>query len=50
MGYPLGTFHITIDLSSDPDAKYSPFAEKATLLIQSVWPVRDLVRSIHNTF
>ena len=29
---PLDTFHTPIVLSEDPDAKYSPFGENATLL------------------
>ena len=30
--------------SSDPEAKYSPFGENATLLIPSVWPFRVRMR------
>ena len=28
---PLDTLHTPIELSQDPDAKYSPFGEKSTL-------------------
>ena len=37
--YPLDTLHTPIVLSSDPDAKYSPFGENNTLLTEFLWPI-----------
>ena len=52
MGSPLDTLHSMMILSSDPDAKYSPFGENTTLLTKEEWPVRVLMRSpldtLHN--
>ena len=45
MRSPLDTLHNPIVLSSDPDAKYSPFGENTTLETQPEWPVRVLIRS-----
>ena len=45
MRSPIDTLHTLIVLSEDPDAKYSPFGENATLLIQLEWPVKVLIRS-----
>ena len=42
---PLDTLHKQIVLSSDPDAKYSPFGENATLNTESEWPLRFLMHS-----
>ena len=39
MRSPLYIFQIPIVLSTDPDAKYSPFGENTTLLIYLEWPV-----------
>ena len=36
---PLDTLHTPIVQSLDPDPKYSPFGENATLLIPEEWPV-----------
>ena len=41
--------HTPTVLSSDPDAKYSPFGENTTLLTQSLWPVRVWMRSSLDT-
>ena len=46
---PLDTLHTPIVLSLDPDAKYSPFGENATLKTHDEWPVRVLIRSPLNT-
>ena len=40
MRSPLDTLQTPIVLSPDPDAKYSPFGENATLYIEDEWPVR----------
>ena len=45
MRSPLDTLHKQIVLSSDPDAKYSPFGENATLNTEPEWPLRVLMRS-----
>ena len=39
MCFPSDIFHILIVLSEDPDDKYSPFGEKATLKTGKEWPV-----------
>ena len=39
MHYPLDILHTPIVLSSDPDAKNSPFGENATLLTAFEWPI-----------
>ena len=41
---PLDTLHTPIVLSSDPDAKYSPFGENTTLLTHYECPMRVLIR------
>ena len=52
MSSPLHTLHNPIVQSSDPDIKYSPSFEKATLLTQPECPTRVLMRSpldtLHN--
>ena len=35
--FPLDTLHKTIVLPADPEAKYSPFSEKTTLVILLLW-------------
>ena len=47
---PLETLHILIVLSIDPDAKYSPLGENATLNTPEEWPVSVLIRSPLDTF
>ena len=47
---PLYTFHKQIVLSTDPDAKYSPFGEKTTLFTHSEWPVRVFICSPFDKF
>ena len=49
MRAPLGTLHKMIVESSDPDAKYSPFGENATLYIEDEWPVRVLMQTPFDT-
>ena len=44
MHSPLDTLHTSIVLLTDPDAKYSPFAENTTLEIDDEWPMRFLIR------
>ena len=44
MRYSLDILHPPIVLSSDPDAKYSPFGENTTLLTAPKCPLRVLVR------
>ena len=39
-GSPLDTLHTPIVVSADPEAKYSPFGEKATLKIEAECPSR----------
>ena len=50
MSFLLDTLHTLI--VSDPDAKYSPFGENATLKTFLEWPVRSFIRSpldtLHN--
>ena len=43
MSYPLDTLHTPIVLSSDPDAKYYPSGENATLATIEEWPLRVLM-------
>ena len=50
MRYPLDTLHTPIDLSDNPDAKYSPFGENTTLFTQLVCPVKILICYPLNTF
>ena len=38
--YPLDTLHTPIVLSSDPDAKYSPFGENNTLLTEFLFTMK----------
>ena len=45
MRSPLDTLHTPIVLSQDPDARYSPSEENATLHTEEEWPVRVLIRS-----
>ena len=42
---PLDTLHTPIVLSSNPDAKYSPFGENTTLQTEDECPVRVFIRS-----
>ena len=42
---PLDTLHTPIVQSLDPDAKYSPFGENATLKTRAEWPEKSLMRS-----
>ena len=49
MRSPLDTLHTPIVLSSDPEAKYSPFGENTKLVTASEWSVRVLIRSPLNT-
>ena len=42
---PLDTLHTPIVLSCDPDTKYSPFGENATLQTVSLWLVRVFMTS-----
>ena len=42
---PLDTLHTPIVLSTDPDAKYSPFGENTTLYTDYECPVRVFIRS-----
>ena len=49
---PVYTLHTLIVRSPDPEAKHSPFEEKATLLTRSEWPMKVLMcaqfYSLHN--
>ena len=45
MRSPLYTLHTPILQSQDPDAKYSPLGEKATLFTQPECPVRAFICS-----
>ena len=49
---PLDILHTIIVLSQDPEAKYFPFGENATLLTLFLWPVKVLMHSplktLHN--
>ena len=49
MRSPLDTLHTPIVLSSDPDAKYSPFGENTTLKTEPECPMRVLMRSSLDT-
>ena len=49
MRSPLDNLHKLIVLSQDPEAKYSPFGENATLVTREVCPVRVLMSSQFNT-
>ena len=42
---PLDTYHIPIELSKDPDIKYSPFGENTKLVTVPECPVRVLMSS-----
>ena len=45
---PPDTLHTLIVLSSDPEAKYSPFGENTTLLTEDEWPVmRSPLDTLH---
>ena len=44
ISYPLDTLHNLIVLSKDPDAKYSPSFENATVITSLEWPIRVLKR------
>ena len=45
MSSPLDILHTLIVLSSDPDAKYSPFGEYPTQKTKLEWPVSVFMRS-----
>ena len=45
MSSQFDTFHIFIVSSADPDAKYSPFGEKATLPTIEEWLLRVIIHS-----
>ena len=49
MRSPLDTLHTPRVLSSDPEAKYSPFGENTTLKTQSECPMRVLMSSPFDT-
>ena len=42
--FPLDTLHTSIVFHLDPDAKYSPFGENTTLVIDDKQPARILIR------
>ena len=44
MRFPLDILHTPIVLFEDPDAKYAPFGENATLHIEEECSVRVLIR------
>ena len=44
MRFQLDTLHTPIVWSLDPDVKYSPFGENATLFTWKGFPVRDFMR------
>ena len=50
MSYQLDTLHIPIVLSQDPDAKYSPFDENATLFTEEECPMNVLISYPLDTF